>query len=203
MIYELLVTQVNKTITNMAKRFSRLKYALQTLRTPNSTAAAPDAPTGTIARRFQDYKAGKVTVSYIREGTSKPGEILKVSILPFYFGGVAGTEAIVAQSKRADERTELDGVQTQCNQITVNAETHAKLAKFIPAKATVFDYGATTSPETSKITGIRYDKKAGNSYTFPFGASTTEKTPGEVRKGIVVAVKALGTASVSFSSEKY
>ena len=174
MIYELLVTQVNKIVINMAKRFSRLQYALQALRTPNSAAAAPDAPAGTIARRFQDYKAGKVTVSYTRTAESKPGEILKVSILPFYFGGVAGSEAIVAQSKRADDKSELDGVQTQCNQITVNAEIHAKLAKFIPAKATVFDYGATTTPETSKITGISYDKKVGNSYTFPFGAGTAE-----------------------------
>ncbi|NJO98636.1 MAG: hypothetical protein HC764_23730 [Pleurocapsa sp. CRU_1_2] len=176
---------------------------METLRTPNSTAPAPDAPAGTVARKFQDYKAGKVTVSYTREASSKPGEILKVSILPFYFGGVAGTEAIVAQSKRADDKAELSGVQTQCNQVTVNAETHAKLSRFIPAKATVFDYGTATTSETSKITGIRYDKKAGNSYTYPFGANTTEKTPGEVRKGILAAVTALGTASVSFSDERY
>ena len=187
----------------MAKRFAKLKYGLDMLRIPNSTAAAPDAPSGTIARKFQDYKAGKVKLTYTREDGSKPEAILKVSILPFYFGGVAGTEAIVAQSKRADDKTELSGVQTQCNQITVNPELHAKLAKFIPAKATIFDYGTTSVPETSQITGIRYDKKAGNSYTYPYGADTAEKTEGEVRRGILAAVKTLGTASVSFSNEKY
>lgn len=187
----------------MAKRFAKLKYGLDMLRTPNSVAAAPDAPTGTVARKFQDYKAGKVRLTYTREAASKPGEILKVSVLPFYFGGVAGTEAIVSQSKRADDKAEMGGVQTQCNQIAANPELHAKLAKFIPARATVFDQGGISTASTSQITGIRYDKKAGSSYTFPYGASTAEKTEGEVRKGIIAAVNALTTASVSFSNEKY
>jgi hypothetical protein len=187
----------------MAKRFSRLKYGLDMLRTPNSTAAAPDAPTGTVARRFQDYKAGKVKPTYVRDAASKPGEILKVSVLPFHFGGVANTELIVAQSKRADERPELAGVQTACNQVTANFTLHTKGGKFRPAKATVFDFGTTSTAELSQITGIRYSKKAGNSYTFPYGASATEKAESEVRKGIIAAVDALGTSSVSFSSEKY
>ncbi|NJK58733.1 MAG: hypothetical protein HC939_23515 [Pleurocapsa sp. SU_5_0] len=187
----------------MVKRFSRLKYALETLRTPNSTAAAPDAPAGTVARKFQDYKGGKVKLTYTRSADSKPGQIQKVSILPFYFGGAENSEAIVAQSARAILNSDLSAVRTQCNQKVANFETDAKLSRFIPAKATVFDYGTATTSETSQITGIRYDKKTGNSYTYPFGASATEKTPGEVRKGILAAVTALGTASVSFSDERY
>lgn len=201
MIYKLLVIQVNKTVINMARRFAKLKYGLDMLRAPNSTTPAPDAPAGTVARKFQDYKGGKVKLTYTRSAASKPGEIIKVSILPFHFGGEAGSEAIVAQSKRADEKSEMSGVQTQCNQITVNSVIHKKLARFIPAKATVFDYGTTTTSETSQITGIRYDKKAGNSYTFPYGASTAEKAEREVRKGILAAVETLGTASVSFKGE--
>jgi hypothetical protein len=187
----------------MAKRFSRLKYALDTLRTPNSTAVAPDAPAGTIARKFQDYKAGKVKLTYTRLEGSRPGKIQKVSILPFYFGAADGTEAIVAQSARAVLNTDLTPVRTQCNQKVANLETDARLARFIPAKATVFDYGTASAPETSQITGIKYNKKVGNSYTFPFGASATEKTPAEVRKGILAAVVTLGSASVSFTDEKY
>jgi hypothetical protein len=187
----------------MAKRFSRLKYGLNMLRTPNSGAAAVDAPTGTVARKFQDYKAGKVKLTYVRDAASKPGEILRVSVLPFHFGGVANSEIIVAQSKRADVKAELAGVQTACNLITVNYQLHAKGGKFRPAKATVFDFGTTSTAELSQITGIRYSKKAGNSYTFPYGASLAEKAESEVRKGIIAAVDALGTSSVSFSSEKY
>ncbi|WP_319422745.1 hypothetical protein [Pleurocapsa sp. FMAR1] len=187
----------------MAKRFSRLKYGLEMLRAPNSTAPTPDAPTGTVAKKFQDFVGKKTRLVYPRAADSKPGEINKVSVLPFYFNGAAGKETIVAQSKRADEAAPLAGVQTQCNQITVDFENHVKLAGFIPAKVTVFDYGTASTSTLSQITGERYDKKNGKSYTFPYGASATEKAEAEVRKGISAAVVTLGTASVSFSREKY
>jgi hypothetical protein len=185
------------------KRFSRLNYALTTLRTPTGTGITPDAPTGTIAKKYQDFKAGKVALSYPRNEDSKPEQLLQVSVLPFFFGGADGTEAIVKMSKRADDNETLSGVQSACNQIAVNLDTHAKLANFRPAKATVFDFGSTETTETSQITGVQYKKKTGKSYTFPYGASATEKAEGKVRKDIAVAVKALTTASVSFSSEKY
>jgi hypothetical protein len=185
------------------KRYSRLKYGLDILRPPNSTAPAPDAPVGTVARKYQDYAGKKVKLTYVRSATSKPEALLKVSILPFYYGGVAGTEAIVNQSKRADIASNLGGIQTQCNQVTVNFDTHKKLSNFIPAKVTVHDFTNTVTKEVSKITGLNYDKKAGASYTFPFGATTTEKSPSEVIKGILAAVNTLGTASASFTPEKY
>jgi hypothetical protein len=187
----------------MAKRFSRLKYALSTLRTPLGSGVIPDAPAGTIARKYQDYQAGKVKLTYTRTNDSKPEAILRVSILPFHFGGVAGTEAIVAQSARASLATAPNEVQTACNQIVVNPELHSKLDRFKPARVTVFDYSETKAPETSQITGLAYEKRVGKSYTFPYGASATEKTDSAVRKAILVAVKAIGTASASFSSEKY
>jgi hypothetical protein len=186
----------------MAKRFSRLKYALEALKVPNSTTEPPDAPSGTVARKFQLFKAGKVNLKYPRNDGSKPEQLLEVSVLPFYFGGAAGTEAIVKQSKRADTEGTLGGVQTACNQITVNQETHAPLAKFQPAKATVFDFTGAKTPATSQITGLKYDKRTGKSFTFPYGASATEKTAAAVEKTILAAVKALATASVSFKSEK-
>jgi hypothetical protein len=186
----------------MVKRFSRLKYALQALRPPNSEAEPPDAPAGSVARKFQLFKAGKVDLKYPRDEGSRPEQLKEVSILPFYFGGAVGTEAIVKQSKRADEAESMGSIQTACNQITVDLLTHGTLAKFQPAKATVFDVGAGTKPAKSQITGIDYKKRNGKSYTFPYGASTTEKTPAAVEKTILTAVKALKTASVSFKSEK-
>ena len=187
----------------MAKRFSRLKYGLDMLRTPNSNNPAPDAPTGTIAKRFQDYVSKKIRPTYVRSEASKPDAILKVSVLPFYFNGVAGKETIVAQSKRADDASTLAGVQTACNQLAANFETHVVLRGFKPAQAIVFDYGTTSTSTTSQITGVRYDKRSGQSYTFPYGASATEKAESEVRKDILAAVTQIGTASVSFKSEKY
>lgn len=184
------------------KRFSRLKYALTTLRTPNSTGETPDAPAGTVAKNFQDFAGGKTKLTYPRAEGSKPGEILTVSVLPFYYAGATGRETLVAQSKRADDQATMDGVQTACNQIAADLETHSRLADFIPAKATVFDFDSTSTTETSQITGLRYEKRGGASYTFPYGASATETAERNVRQDIITAVNAIGTASVSFTSEK-
>jgi hypothetical protein len=186
----------------MAKRFSRLKYALALLKTPNSTDEPPDAPSGSVIRKYQLYKGGKVDLKYPRDASSKPEQLKEVSVLPFYFGGLVGTEAIVKQSKRADEAGTLQGVQTACNQIAVDIATHSVLAKFHPARATVFDYTGASTVATSQITGLKYDKRAGKSYTFPYGASAAEKTPASVEKTIIAAVKAITTASVGFVAER-
>ena len=45
------------------KRFSRLKYAAQSLRAPNSDGAVPDAPAGSILKRYQDVASGKTILS--------------------------------------------------------------------------------------------------------------------------------------------
>ena len=186
----------------MTKRFSRLKYGLAMLRTPNGTGAIPDAPANTIAKEFQEFQAGKKKLTYPRGEDSKPGNLQKVSILPFYFAGEAGKETIVTQSLRADEAADLNAVQTACNQVAADLDTHIKLFDFIPAKAVVFDYTGATAKETSQITGVPYDKRVGKSYTFPYGASATEQAERNVRQDILSAVQALTTASVSFTSEK-
>ena len=186
----------------MGKRFKRLDYTLKALRAPNSTAAAPDAPAGTIAKNYQDFAAGKKNLSYPRDEASKPGSLLEVSIRPFFFGGADGSETIVTQSKRADDEGTLDAIQTACNQVTVDIEAHQERKRFFPAQAIVTVVGASETTKTSQITGIQYSKKASASYTFPYGASATEKAEGNVRKEILTAAKALVTASVSFSTEK-
>ncbi len=187
----------------MARRFSRLKYALTTLRTPNSNAPTPDAPANTIARNFQDFASGKTKLVYSRDDNSNPGEILKTGILPFFFGGNPANGAIVALSKRADEKATLDSVQSACNHVTYDPESQTKIQGFKPAQVTVFDYGTGSASPTSQITGIKYSKRIGNSFTFPYGASATEKAENKVRGDILIAVEALTTASASFHSEKY
>lgn len=184
------------------KRFSRLQYGLTMLRTPTGTGTIPDAPTGTVAKEFQDFKAGKKDINYPRAEASKPGSIKKVSILPFYFAGATGKETIVSLSQRADDKTELASVESACNHIAADYDLHGTLANFIPAKAVVFDAGSTSTTATSQITGKRYEKRAGASYTYPYGASATEQAERNVRQDILTAVQALTTASVSFSSEK-
>lgn len=187
----------------MAKRFKNLEYALKMLRTSSTATSTPQAPEGSHLRQYQEFASKQRAVSYTRDSSSNPESIIKVAVLPFYFGGDDTKGTLVAQSKRADDASTMSGVQTACNQITANPQTHVKLHGFKPARATVFDYGTTVTSETSKITGVKYKKRSGKSYTFPFGASASEKKESEVRKGITAAVVTLGTASVSFSPESY
>ena len=184
------------------KRFSRLNYSLKSLRKPNSTELPPDAPAGSVLRNYQDVVSGKKVLTYPRSADSKPGALLQVSVLPFFFGGEAGSETIVSLSQRADLASSVESVQAACNQITVDPETHKELRGFTPAQATVFIATGSDSVETSKITGVRYNKKGGASYTLPYGASASEKAEGNVRKDILAAVNADPDNSVSFTSEK-
>lgn len=179
-----------------------MKRALELLRTPNSNTPAPDAPQGSILKNFQDFNSKKTIVSYPRSEDSKPGSIEKVSVLPFYFGGADDKQTLVPFSQRVDDESSLDGVQSACNHVQADVENHLELRGFIPAKATVTVLSGTTSQETSKITGIRYQKRNGKSYTLPYGASNAEKAEGNVRADIVAAVNALGNAAISFTSEK-
>ena len=73
---------------------------------------------------------------------------------------------------------------------------------FFPAQAIVSVFSGTETEKTSQITGQKYKSKNAKSYTFPYGASVTEKAEGNVRKDISAAVAVLNNASVSFSSEK-
>jgi hypothetical protein len=108
----------------MAKRFKNLEYALKLLRTSNTTTAAPLAPDGSHLRQYQEFASKQRTVTYTRDSSSNPEAIIKVAILPFFFGGDDTKGTLVAQSKRADDASTMSGVQTACNQITANPQTH-------------------------------------------------------------------------------
>lgn len=187
----------------MAKRFSRLKYALDTLRTPTGTGTTPNPPAGSVLEKFQEVYSKKRKLTYTRDSGSNAQEILKVTILPFFFGAAPDSQTIVAQSKRANDNSDFNAVQEACNQIPANIETDSVLKGFSPAKVTLFKPTGATKSEPSQITGVKYTKKLGASYTFPYGASATEKAEGNVRKDILSKVPETSKATLSFTSEKY
>jgi hypothetical protein len=186
----------------MAKRFSKLQRALETLRTPTGEGVVPDAPAGTILANYQDYRKGAVVIKYPRSASSLPEELIVSTVLPFFYGGVATSGAIVKFSKRASEASAADGIQQSCNLLAVDPETHSYKRKFIPAKVTAFVGTGSETEETSKITGAKYSKRGGQSYTFPYGASVAEATESQVRKDILTGVGSAENISLSFRSEK-
>ena len=186
----------------MARRFSRLEHALKTLRTPNNTGLVPEAPSGTILAKYQDYAKGAVVVNYPRSSGSLPEELIQTTVFPFFYGGVATTGAIVRFSKRAAEAGTVDAIQQVCNLVAVDPESHSYKRKFVPAKVTAFVGTGSETAATSKITGVRYSKRNGQSYTFPYGASVAEPKESQVRKDMVVATAANENISLSFRSER-
>jgi len=186
----------------MSRRFSRLRYALTTLRSPNSEGETPEAPSGSVARNFQDFVAGRRRVSYTRDADSRQISLEKVSIFPFFAGAEEGTERIVCISQRALNESAVDLVITAANHIDVDFEQHADVTGFQPAKAIVSITGGTAISQTSQITGERYESRNARSFTIPYGATSGERFEGLVRGGIIEAVSEIDNATVTFCPER-
>lgn len=192
----------------MAKRFNNLDTALKYLRPPGATdgAESPDAPTGSQLRQYQDFKSGKRVVSYIRSTGSNPGDIKSAALKPFALPSANTTSYLAEISNRALTNIGTAGLTTDILNIDTTPEGTANLVKvigFTPARAVVTNVtGTTGSPTTSKITGASYKKKAGASYSFPFGRSTDDPSYSEVKAAITGAVAgAGGNKGVSFKPE--
>lgn len=187
----------------MSKRFTRLEAALKYIR-PGQGGAIADAPSGTPLRLYQDWKAGRRVIEYTRDGGSNPDRILKVSVNPFGYPTTEGSLAVVPVSQRAILSTVGAAIKTAAN-IEDETEVGAQeLRGFIPAKAIIFagTGTASTTGEPSEITGLRYKKRNGASFTIPYGASVSKPREVEVRAAIKAVLVSSPNATVSFKSEK-
>lgn len=193
----------------MPKRFNKLKAALRYLRplSGGENATTPDAPAGTALKKFQDYLSGKTKIEYTRSNSSKPGEILDVSLRPFAFAAADARTIRTTISTRAQSNIgtfELSLVQLGLDE-TPEA-TAIEMVGFKPARAICRHTTGTTpgSPISSKITGQSYRTKAATTYTFPVGRTTNEPTWAEQRSVIANKIELLsGTKSVSFKPEVF
>lgn len=187
----------------MARRFSRLKYALKTLKTPgtiNSTGVVPTAPSGTILAKFQTAQAQGVEYGD-RAAESKIGGLVLVSVNPFALGAGTANNKAVLMSKRTRNGALFTSFKDDCNIVDYDA-LHEKIKKYSPAKAIVFKKGTQAdTKKTSKITGIKYNPTEGSSYTFPFGTKPSATLI--LVRGAIVAQTVASGASVSFRPEIY
>ena len=187
----------------MTKRFRVLNAAIKYLAT-SAADDRPQAPAGSYLREYQDWRAGLREVSYTRNTTSNPDKLLKVAINPFGYTIGTANQALTTLSKRTENYAKVAGVRTAAN-IELELVDDAKpVIGFVPAKATVFAGTGTTTTVTggSKITGVVYKKRNGASYTFPYGASSTNPREINVREAILTVVKDEENTSVSFTSER-
>lgn len=188
----------------MTKRFSRLKYALRAIQDPTSDGTANQPPNGSILENYTEFASGSRQVSYPRDANSLPGEFTPIGVNPF---GLPDNASNIVRTGISDRVLTANAISTV--RTAANIETDAELAVlelrgFVPAKAVVFIADATqpTQPETSQITGLKYKKRAGVSYTIPYGQNTGAVHESVVRGNIIAAVESIDRASVSFKSEK-
>ncbi len=187
----------------MVKRFSRLKFAKKAA---GGTAAA-DSPLS----KYMDYASGKTVPTYTRAASSYPGGYEILTVAPF--GGDVDQRNQVSISARAfDNLSNLVNIAAPglFNHLTpAGTETVEENNLFIPAKAIIRVSTTGTTPETSKITGVKYRKESGAaSYTVPFGAGTTaagaDRLYLNVARAINVAVRAKNEEyTVSFMPERW
>jgi hypothetical protein len=187
----------------MAKRFSRLKFAVKMLE-------GTTPPAGSALANFLLFQAGNP------EYTPKPGAgaveprggsiIRGVSPFGKPIGAANANSEKVAISGRAFNQVTavgLDATGTGANNLNL-LETFNNSGSFEAAKITVF-LGASGAgdPTRSTITRLQYKKRAGNSYTYPFGATGTAPNDHEQTKATAlaaaIAAKDAGDAANSYS----
>jgi hypothetical protein len=177
----------------MAKRFKNLDAALKYLRTPGAGADAigPDAPAGSQLKKYQDYKAGKIKVSYPRTSTSNPGQLDEVAVKPFGLPSTTTARYIVGISRRAKADIAESGLNADALNVSLTdlPEGSTRVIGFTPATATVrIITGTTGTPTPSKITGNSYKKKTAKSYTYPFGSDADAASYSAAKSAIYDAV---------------
>ena len=189
----------------MPKRFNNLDAALKYLRSTGATqdAVAPDAPAGTQLRKYQDFKAGKIKVSYTRAATSNQIALDPVALLPFSGEASSTDKFIVGLSRRAKNNLTDAAVTLAVLNITETLTGANKVFGFTPATVTIRNITGTGSAnKDSKITGAPYKiKGTSSSFTFPFGTKAATGSYSEVRSAILAAISADGNRSASFKPE--
>ena len=189
----------------MPKRLNNLDAALKYLRSTGATqdAVAPDAPAGTQLRKYQDFKAGKIKVSYTRAATSNQIALDPVALLPCSGEASSTDKFIVGLSRRAKNNLTDAAVTLAVLNITETLTGANKVFGFTPATVTIRNITGTGSAnKDSKITGAPYKiKGTSSSFTFPFGTKAATGSYSEVRSAILAAISADGNRSASFKPE--
>jgi len=188
----------------MVKRYNNLNAALKYLET-GAAGVNPIAPEGTYLRQYQEWKSGERNVEYPRDTDSLPGELLNATLNPFALPVDAANITKVPVSKRADDFGGISAIRAKANYTTATTGTGQVFRDFIPAKATIFVPNGVGDGNvtTSKITGVKYKKRGGASYTIPYGATDTLKYESQVRADMIAQIPAESSVSISFNSEDY
>ena len=176
------------------KRFSILKTAIKKYK-------ADTATTGTAFYKYDQFIKG--LSSYTVEGQAR-GKSQRYKIEPFGIASTGQDFAIMGSGRITDSNLSTHGLSLTELGLAALAETDSAFmdANYVPAKIIVKKLGAAT-PIDSKITGISYKKRPGESYTFPFGRKASTDNMFERMGALSTLVKATtGDFGITFKPER-
>lgn len=187
----------------MGKRFSRYQFALK--------ANRGEAQAGSPLDDYKTYKNGSRTVQYNRTAAMNPGGKTSYSGIPFgestnlYYNFQIGSRTTGVIALVGGETT----LKIQVTSALAPTDRVTETSKFSPAIAVVFKPTGATSTPSSRITGVSYRKRAGQSYSFPFcrGVTADNAAPASFKSRAIAiqqqAVTGEGNANntVSFKPE--
>ncbi|MBE9182877.1 hypothetical protein IQ268_30540 [Oculatella sp. LEGE 06141] len=165
----------------MAKRFSRIRDG---------------ARLNVAFQRYREWEDERATRQPDVGGGTSRGPSVLVAITPFGRDLGTGVNAAVRVTQRA--RT----IMGSAVGAHAPADPGQRISGFIPAKIILFAGTGTAVVATSDITGIRYLKRNGQSYTHAFGAATATEREMEAFAAIQSAlVGEGGNRTVSYQPE--
>lgn len=178
-----LITLVIHNQFTMARRFSRLEKVRLLSNAATQYEAWDDA------RSTRQPNVG---------GGTARGRSKRITINPFGFD--PGTGGVIVRVTDRANQILASGLGTHISS-SVGADDRA-YPGFSPAKVIVFQGTGNSTTETSKITSLRYLKRSGESYTHPFGASSSTEREIEALNAITTAlVNANANRTVSYKPE--
>lgn len=183
----------------MGKRFSQLEYFIKQAKAMSITIDTDDN-----IKAYKEYKRGTSTTyktTAVNKLASRP-----VTLLPFCTIELTARYAIKMSGRSFSSMTQ-NGITAAKLNIDATVGTGnaggTKNRAFAPAKAVLFVGTGTVTTPKSGITLLEYKKRAGASYTYPFGRGTTENQDNYPQMcGILLSDLGVGNRTVSFKPER-
>lgn len=197
----------------MAQSYKKIRYLMD-----NETQLA------TIKTAYTTFRTSGYPAGYVNQPAR--GASVPVSLVPFTNSSNTAKYVTKMTTRSFTKISTLVGgeavlnIDTGAGGTTVTGSKapsrfkSAKMIIFVPKGATAYtaDTGTTTTGQTvtedtdatpvSKVSGLKYNRRLGNSYTFPFGFVTTAGQNSQLlMQGYLYIKCAKGGASVSFKPE--
>lgn len=168
----------------MGQRFNNLQFAYEALVLGNFNVE--QLPANNPIRKYYEWRSDPEKRQIgDRVASSKPGSLELIGIIPFGQDHAADTGfAVKASSRSITKASGIAALNTQFDNAATLPAGYIRNPGFTPAKC-IFAQEQSGTTQTSVITGKRYTKTQGPSWTIPIGQGSTREFEIEVQTDIL------------------